>query len=164
MIDQQIKSGRPMTCSFVVLAKEYKAIHDAETKPAAKIKIENNFRKALMALPEFEPVHSRMIISYLLANPNNYTPAQRTLILNDHINYLISKITPESRATTLSFLESLLPSNKRAGKLGDHPALAALIQTKILNFTPAKQLPKKPEISVSTTPIIVSVGPPSTKS
>ena len=137
MIDQQQKSGWPMDCSFIVLANQYKAIHDAETRPLLKIKAENDFRKALMLLPEFEPVHSRMIISYVFKNPDAYTPAQKVLILKDHVEYLISKITPETKDTTLAFLESLLPDarepGQRPGKLNDHPALATLIQNKLNN-------------------------------
>ena len=122
-----------MDCAFIVLANQYKAIHDAETRPLLKIKAENDFRKALMLLPEFEPVHSRMIITYLLNNPDNYTPAQKALILKDHIEYLISKITPETKVPIMAFIESLLPDRKRVGKLGDYPALATLIRNKINN-------------------------------
>lgn len=133
MIDQQIKSGRPMDCSFIVLAERYKAIHDSETNPRLKIKAENDFRRELMLLPEFKPAWSRAIIAYVFDNPDNYTEAQKKLILKDHIEYLINSITPETKDSILGFLDSLMPSKKRTGKLGGHPALAALIQNRINN-------------------------------
>lgn len=131
MIDQQTKSGRPMDCPFITLANEYKAIYDAAPGPGQRIKAENDFRKALMLLPEFKPDHSRMILHYLFTNPGNYTPAQKALIVKDHVEYLIAKITPENEKSTIAFLRTLLPDKKRAGKLEGHPAVAALIQNKL---------------------------------
>ena len=120
-----------MDCPFIILANQYKAIHDAAPGPVQRIKAENDFRKALMLLPEFKPDHSRMILHYLFTNPDRYTAAQRALIVKDHVEYLLAKITPENKKSTIAFLTTLLPDRKRTGKLGNYPAITALIENKL---------------------------------
>jgi hypothetical protein len=131
IINQQVVNNRSMECPMIVLAQSYKSKADAINNPNRKFEIENEFRKALIQLPEYTYTHSLAALSYFFKNENNYTKAQKDEIVQTYLGHIISSTTPENTTIIKSFLRSLLPSEKRPGKLGNYPAVELSVQNRI---------------------------------
>jgi len=131
IINQQIANNRTMDCPMVLLAQSYKLQADAVNNPDRKFDIENEFRNALINLPEYTYIHSLAALGYFFKNENTYSKAQKDEIVQTYLGHIMNSITPENAVVIKSFLRSLLPTEKRPGKLSGYPALELSMQNRI---------------------------------
>ena len=131
IIDQQVANNRTMNCPMIILAQQYKTLADATNNPNRQFQIENEFRNALVKLPEYTHIHSLAALAYFFKNEDKYTKSQKEQIVQTYLNHIMTNVTPENIIVIKGFLQSLLPGKRRAGKLGEHPAVAVLVQNRI---------------------------------